>query len=89
MVTPLDIFLIRPGGELVWRGSATSVDGALKSIGKLAKTSPGDYVVINLDTRKQFTINAEVVLITCGQNTLGSLIVSKCGEMLHETPKGA
>ena len=59
MVTSLEIFLIRPGGELLWRGSATSVDDAIKSVTELAKTSPGDYMIINLSNKKRFVLKSD------------------------------
>jgi hypothetical protein len=59
MVTAFDIFQTESDGVLLWRGSATSTDGAMDSVREFAKRSPGDYMIINLLNRKRFVIKSD------------------------------
>ena len=58
MTTPFEIFQMEPEGVLLWRGSATTTEGALSSIAEFHKISPGDYMIINVRTRKRFVVKS-------------------------------
>jgi hypothetical protein len=64
MASPFEIFQMDPEGTLLWRGSATTTEEALNSIGEFDKKSPGDYMIIHLVTRKRFVVKSHSTDIT-------------------------
>jgi hypothetical protein len=58
MATAFDIFQMESNGVLLWRGSAPTTGEALTSIAEFDKKSPGDYMIINLVTRKRFVVKS-------------------------------
>jgi len=57
VVVSFDIFKIEKEGPL-WRGAANTLDEAKKRIQLLAKTEPGDYLILNQRTGEHLEIRA-------------------------------
>jgi hypothetical protein len=51
-----DIFRQEPDGNVLWQGSAASLDDAKLEVEKFAASSPGTYLVVDFRTRAQVTI---------------------------------
>jgi hypothetical protein len=56
MIAPFDIFWVGPDGGLIWRAVADSMDAAKQRIDLLAKSQPGEYVVMSLRTGNKISI---------------------------------
>lgn len=52
-----DIFRAEPDGGVLWRGTAPSVEEARSAIARLGATAPGKYLIVDLHTRMQVTVN--------------------------------
>jgi hypothetical protein len=45
-----DIFQTEPGGQVLWRGTAATIEEARKRVQQLSVKSPGDYLIFNPNT---------------------------------------
>ena len=45
-----DIFLAEPDGNVVWRGTAATIEEAATLVQRFSGKSPGDYMILNLLT---------------------------------------
>ena len=59
MIAPSDIFWVGPDGVLTWRAVVGSMDAAKQRVEVLAKSQPGDYVVMSLRTGNKVSIRVE------------------------------
>ena len=50
MIHLFDIFKIQPSGQVRWRGTQESFLTAKKHIQKIILSSPGQYIILNLNT---------------------------------------
>lgn len=64
MTQQLDIFRQEPDGGILWRGTASSMEEARTAIAKFGASVPGSYLIVNLQTRMQVTVD-------CSPHTLG------------------
>jgi len=47
---PFDIFKLDPTGRVFWRGAVASFVAAKAHIQRLAPFSPGEYIILDLNT---------------------------------------
>jgi hypothetical protein len=47
MPRPLDIFKLENDGNIVWKGTAETLEVAKLLVKTLAETSPGDYLIFS------------------------------------------
>lgn len=64
MTQQFDIFRREPNGGILWRGTASSVEEARSAIATMGASVPGTYLIVNLQTRMQVTVD-------CSPRTLG------------------
>jgi hypothetical protein len=50
MTLGLDIFRTEPSGQVLWRGTAATLEEARARIQELSVSSPGDYLILNPNT---------------------------------------
>jgi hypothetical protein len=50
MTPGFDIFQTEPGGQVLWRGTAPTLEEARARIQELSVSSPGDYLILNPNT---------------------------------------
>ncbi len=50
MLPPFEVFLSEPDGNVLWRGTAASMDEAKARIRDLAKETPGYFIVMSRRT---------------------------------------
>jgi hypothetical protein len=67
MEAPFDIFRAEPDGNILWRGAAKSLDEAKTRVKEFAKSSPAEYIIINLQSGQKVTVAGD------GHNGAGSL----------------
>jgi hypothetical protein len=59
MESPIDIFFrTETDGQMIWRGAAASLEEAKARVQELAKSCPGDYMIVNLRSDLKITIAA-------------------------------
>jgi hypothetical protein len=59
MEAPFDIFRSESDGNILWRGATTTLDEAKKRVQEFAKSSPAEYIIINLQTGLKVTISQD------------------------------
>jgi hypothetical protein len=59
MVPPFDIFQLKANDELLWRGTAVTVEDAHARVAELVKSSPGDYLIVSLHTGNKTIIKSD------------------------------
>ena len=57
MTQQFDIFRQEPNGGILWRGTASSIEEARSAIAKMGASVPGSYLIVNLQTRMQVTVD--------------------------------
>jgi hypothetical protein len=57
MDSQIDIFCTESDGSYLWRGTASSFEEATERVRKLAKTAPGDYLAVNLQSGEKVRID--------------------------------
>lgn len=57
MTQRFDIFRKEPNGEILWRGTAASLEEARSAVARLGATVPACYLVVDQQTRTQVTID--------------------------------
>lgn len=57
MTQRFDIFRKEPNGEILWRGTAASLEEAKSSAARLGATVPACYLIVDLQTRTQVTLD--------------------------------
>jgi hypothetical protein len=55
----IDIFRAESDGNVLWRGTAASMEEATERVRELAKTSPGDYLAVNLQSGQKVKIDPD------------------------------
>jgi len=58
MESPFDIFRTETDGQMIWRGAAASLEEANARVREFAKSSPGDYMIVNLRSGLRIRIAA-------------------------------
>jgi hypothetical protein len=53
----IDIFRAESDGNVLWRGTASNLEEATERVRELAKTSPGDYLAVNLQSGEKVKID--------------------------------
>jgi len=53
---PFDIFRAEDEGNLLWRGTAASIDEAKALVHEWAKLTPGEYVIVSLATGSRLVL---------------------------------
>jgi hypothetical protein len=56
MEAPFDIFRAEPDGNILWRGAAKTLDEAKTRVKEFAKSSPAEYIIINLQSGQKVTV---------------------------------
>lgn len=59
MTQQFDIFRQEPGGGILWRGTAPSIEEARSAIAKMGASVPGTYLIVNLQTRMQLAVSCK------------------------------
>ena len=59
MLPPLDIFLVKADGSLLWKGAAENFEVAKLSVQKLTESTHSDYIVYSQRTGNQTLIRAD------------------------------
>ena len=59
MLAPLDIFLMKEDGKLVWKGAAENFEVAKLSVQKWMQSTPADYMVYSQRTGNKTVIKAD------------------------------
>jgi hypothetical protein len=54
---PIDIFCVESDGGFLWRGTASSFEEATERVRELTKTSPGDYLAVNLQSGEKVKVD--------------------------------
>jgi hypothetical protein len=57
MMPQFDVFQTETDGSLLWLATAATLDDAKARVHKAAASSPGEYVILNLQTGLRLTIN--------------------------------
>lgn len=52
----IDVFRTEPDGNVLWRGTASSLEEATARVRELAKTTPGEYLAVNLKSGEKVKI---------------------------------
>jgi hypothetical protein len=60
MTVQFDIFRTEADGSVVWRGTAAALEEAKAIVRKMAASSPGTYVVMNLQTGNKLAIHSDM-----------------------------
>lgn len=58
MDSPIDIFCTEPDGSYLWRGTASSFEEATERVRELARSAPGDYLAVNLQSGEKVKIDS-------------------------------
>jgi hypothetical protein len=53
----IDIFCTESDGSYLWRGTASSLEEATERVRELAKSAPGDYLAVNLQSGEKIKID--------------------------------
>jgi hypothetical protein len=72
VIAQFDIFYVEPGGAARWIEAAESIESAKARIQKLAVEEPGDYLVVNRETREKSLIHPDAVHHSHGQESKAS-----------------
>jgi isocitrate lyase len=56
--TKYDVFKNEAGGDVLWCGTAVSLEGAKAFVETLSAKTPGSYLVVNLQTGDRVTIES-------------------------------
>lgn len=59
MTAPIDIFAVESGGGVNWLGSAETLEDAKARIQELARSSPGEFVLLNHHTGKKLIVKTD------------------------------
>jgi len=57
MTQRFDIFRQEPNGQILWRGTAASIEEARSAVARLGAAVPACYLIVDLQTRTQVTID--------------------------------
>jgi hypothetical protein len=57
-MAPFDIFRSEADGNLLWQGTSETLEGARAQARELAIGNPGEYVIMTLQTKKRYPIDA-------------------------------
>jgi hypothetical protein len=57
MALSFDIFRADPDGSMMWQGTEQTLEGARSYVRRVETASPGKYVIMNLQTKQQFSID--------------------------------
>jgi hypothetical protein len=57
MDSQIDIFCTESDGSYLWRGTASSFEEAAERVREIAKTAPGDYLAVNLQSGEKVKID--------------------------------
>jgi hypothetical protein len=57
MDSQIDIFCTESDGRYLWRGTARSFEEATERVREIAKTAPGDYLAVNLQSGEKVKID--------------------------------
>jgi len=57
MTESIDIFRQESDGNVLWRGTASNLAEAAERVRELCKTSPGDYLAVNLQSGEKIKID--------------------------------
>jgi hypothetical protein len=53
----IDIFRSESDGNVVWRGTASTMEEATERVRELVKTAPGEYLAVNLQSGEKVKID--------------------------------
>ncbi len=53
----IDIFRTESDGNVLWRGTASHLEEATERVRELHKTTPGDYLAVNLQSGEKVKID--------------------------------
>jgi uncharacterized NAD(P)/FAD-binding protein YdhS len=57
MIPPFEIFQSESDGNVLWRGTAASMDDAKSRIRELAAEAPGDFIIMSRRTGHKLVLN--------------------------------
>lgn len=72
MIPPFDIFQRDPGGGLLWRGTAATVEEAKARVREFALSSPGEFLIRSVQSGNNIIVQSDGMAETSSGEHLSS-----------------